>query len=354
MAEENDERTEQATQQRREEFRKRGDVAQTKELGTFLLLFGSAIVIWSLGKFFLKQVSEMFEIGLTKFVVTAAREGDWTAAVQFAATKGFMLGAPILAIAGTLAIASTVLQVGILNNEEALQFNFERMNPISGFKRIFSLRSVIEGIKATAKVSIILFIVGSIVKKEILFVPHLTEMNVHQLMSYMGDVALHLITATAVFMAVLSVFDYGYNWWDLERRMRMTKQEIKEEHKNREGDPLIKARVRRMQREIANRKMMKEVPKADVIITNPTHIAVALKYEKDYPAPRVIAKGAGVIADKIKELAKENRIPIVENKPLARSIYKTLKIGQWIPRELFNAVAEVLAYVYRLKRKAVR
>jgi flagellar biosynthetic protein FlhB len=155
-------------------------------------------------------------------------------------------------------------------------------------------------------------------------------------------------------MTILAGIDYAYQRWELEKKMKMTKQEVKEEVKSREGDPQIKARIRRIQRDMATKRMMEDVPKADVIITNPTHIAVALKYSADLPAPKLLAKGADLVAEKIKEVAKEHRIPIVENKPLARTIYKTLKIGHVIPRELFNAVAEVLAYVYKLKRKVRR
>jgi flagellar biosynthetic protein FlhB len=156
-------------------------------------------------------------------------------------------------------------------------------------------------------------------------------------------------------MLVLAGADYFYQRWELEKEMRMTKQEIKEEHKSREGDPMIRARIKRIQREMASKRMMTEVPKADVIVTNPTHLAVALKYDETMVAPTVIAMGADNVAMKIRELAKECNIPIVENKPLARAIFKTLKIGQQIPRELYTAVAEVLSYVFRLrKKKAVK
>jgi flagellar biosynthetic protein FlhB len=152
-------------------------------------------------------------------------------------------------------------------------------------------------------------------------------------------------------MLVIAGADYFYQRWDLEKKMMMTKQEVKEEHKQREGDPMIKSRIRRIQREMASKRMMADVPTADVVITNPTHIAVVLKYSDNLPAPQIVAMGADLIAEKIKEIARENNIPIVENKPLARTIFKTLKIGQVIPRELFVAVAEVLSYVYRLRRK---
>jgi flagellar biosynthetic protein FlhB len=152
-------------------------------------------------------------------------------------------------------------------------------------------------------------------------------------------------------MLALAGIDYFYQRWDLEKEMRMTKQEVKEEHKSREGDPMIKARIKRIQREVASRRMMEEVPKADVIVTNPTHIAVALKYDETMISPTIIAMGADLVAEKIKALAKEHGIPCVENVPLARAMFKTLKIGSAIPRELYTAVAEVLSYVYKLKRK---
>ena len=153
-------------------------------------------------------------------------------------------------------------------------------------------------------------------------------------------------------MLVLAAGDYFFQWWDLEKKMMMTKEEIKEEVKQREGDPMIKARIRKIQRDVANRRMMEKVPKGDVVITNPTHIAVVLKYDDNLPAPQPIAKGGDLIAERIKEIARENKIPIIENKPLARTIFKTMKLGQVIPRELYVAVAEVLSYVFKLKRKA--
>jgi len=170
-------------------------------------------------------------------------------------------------------------------------------------------------------------------------------------MAFLGLVITRLLTGVGFFMLALAGADYFYQRWDLEKEMRMTKQEVKEEIKSREGDPMVKARIKRVQREAASRRMMEEVPKADVIVTNPTHIAVALKYSQNMVAPTVVAKGADLVAEKIRELARLHNVPIVENKPLARTMFKTLKIGQQIPRELYTAVAEVLSYVFRLKRK---
>lgn len=348
------EKTEEATQQRRDDFRKRGQVAQTRELSSVFLLFGTALAIWALGRFFLLQVSEIFTQSITEFVVTAARSGEYVPAVLFVLKKTAFILLPIFGLLGLLAFASTVLQVGFLTNEEAMQPKFEKLNPVEGLKRIFSIRSFVEGMKALVKVILIGGLAFLIIRGEASTVPFLVQFNIEQLFSYMGDVLLKLLGSIGLFMALLAGFDYFFQRWDLEQKMRMTKQEVKEELKSREGDPLIKARIRRTQREMAQKRMMNDVPSADVIVTNPTHIAVALKYDmSSMAAPKIVAMGAGVVAEKIKELARENSVPIVENKPLARTIYKTLKIGQTIPRELFTAVAEILSYVYRIKRKVL-
>ncbi|MEE6249680.1 MAG: flagellar biosynthesis protein FlhB [Bdellovibrionota bacterium] len=351
MADDSGEKTEEATAQRREDFRKRGQVAQTKELGSFLTLIGACASIWLLGAFWMEQVSELIQVIFSDYVHAHTRIEDHKIASLFALKKmAFLLG-PVFLIALILAMTSSLVQVGILYNEEALKPDLKKIDPISGLKRIFSMKSVVEGVKAVAKVSVVAFIVYLILKDEINTVPVLVEFTVQQLFAYFGDVTVKLIGAVGMFMGILAAADYGFQRFDLEKQMRMTKQEVKEEHKNREGDPLIKSRIRRTQREMANKRMMSDVPKADVIVTNPTHIAVAIKYEQGWMAPMVIAMGADKVAEKIKAIAKENKIPVVENKPLARTIFKTLKVGSVIPRELFQSVAEVLAYVYKLKKK---
>lgn len=345
------EKTEEATPQRREEFRKKGQVAQTKELATFFILFAASVSIWALGKFFLTQVSDLFVAIFADHIVLVAKDASYGDVVSFALKKAVLILGPLFLIASILALSSSLIQVGILYNEEALKPDLNKINPINGFKRLFSMRSVVEGLKAVAKVSVVALIVGLIIQTEILTLPRMVEFSIQEIFSFFSSISIKLVGSVAIFMAILAALDYAFQKYDMEKQMRMTKQEIKEEQKNREGDPLVKARVKRVQRELANQRMMQDVPKADVIITNPTHIAVAIKYETGSIAPILLAKGADKIAEKIKEVAKENNIPVVENKPLARAIYKTLKIGQLIPRELFKAVAEVLAYVYRLRRK---
>lgn len=344
-------KTEEATQQRRDDFRKRGQVAQTKELASAFTLLLAIGMIWLLGRMFFQQLYEVFVALLGDGVVVAARGGEWISSVTFAGEKTLMILGPVFAIAWILGFSSSVVQVGFMYNEEALSFKPERLNPVEGFKRIFSIRAVMEGIKAVIKVILVGSIAAWIVEAELVTVPTIVGYSVNQIFSYTGLVVMKMLGFVSVFMIFLAGLDYMFQRWDLEQKMKMSKQEVKEEHKNREGDPQIKARIRRVQREMAQRRMMEEVPKADVVITNPTHIAVALKYGKAMVAPTVVAKGADFVAEKIKEIARKNNVPVVENKPLARAMYKTLKIGQAIPRELYTAVAEVLSYVFKLKRR---
>ena len=351
-SEENDsEKTEDPTAQRREDFRKQGQVVQSKELATVLMLFGASLLIWMLGRYFFAQMAELFVRSYGDFVISAARDGDYKTALFFAGKKAMNVILPVFGVVFLIGISASLFQIGFLSTSETLSPNLDKINPVNGLKKLFSLTSFVEGLKAIIKVCIIGFVVYTIVKTEILKSPFMINYSIEQLSGYFGDISFRLIFGVAIAMTFLALFDYGFQRWEMEKKMRMTKQEVKEEIKTREGDPHIKARIRRIQRELASKRMMTEVPKADVIITNPTHLAIALKYSAHLPAPQVIAKGAGAVALRIRELAKEHEIPIVENKPLARTMFKTLKIGQVIPRELFNAVAEVLAYVYKLRRK---
>jgi flagellar biosynthetic protein FlhB len=349
------ERTEEATQQRREDYRKRGQVAQTRELSSVLLLFASVLAIAVLGQYYFQQITELFYLSFGDELAANVREGRVNVLATFAAVKFAYMILPIMGLLLVIALVSTVVQTGFLYNEEALQLRWERMDPVAGFKKMFSLRALIEGFKAVLKVGVILFISYLLLRDHIMVLPRLMDFSIGQILSFLGSLTIRLLSGVGLFMLVLAGADYFYQRWELEKEMRMTKQEIKEEHKSREGDPMIRARIKRIQREMASKRMMTEVPKADVIVTNPTHLAVALKYDETMVAPTVIAMGADNVAMKIRELAKEFDIPIVENKPLARAIFKTLKIGQQIPRELYTAVAEVLSYVFRLrKKKAVK
>lgn len=351
MAEDQEERTEEATEARREEFRKRGQVPMTRELSTALFFLVSAGLIFVLGRFFFQNINEIFNQSMGGEFIQKLKDGHLTEVLSLVGYKLVILTAPLFLISLVIGVSSQVLQTGLLQIEDALTPNIEKLNPLNSLGRIFSLKGVIELFKSTLKLSVIVFIMYSLLKSEIRQIPYLSGFSIEQLFAYLGSILYKLLIGTGLFMLILAVADYFFQKWQLEKEMMMTKQEIKEEHKSRDGDPLIKARIRKVQKEIANRKMMTAIPKADVVITNPTHIAVVIKYSDKLPAPQLVAKGADFMAEKIKEIARQNQIPIIENKPLARTIFKTMKVGQIIPRELFVAVAEVLSYVFRLRRK---
>ena len=355
MSDDDGERSEQATEQRREDFRKRGQIAYTKELGSVALLFTGVLLIAVSSQFFYNQIVEIFRITLGEGLFAVTKGGaSITQVLASVSFKGLMIGAPICGALWVAGFVSNVIQIGFIYNEEALQLKWDRLDPVAGSKKLLTVRSLIEGAKSCLKIGVILFLSYTLLRNQIKMLPHLMDFNIPQLMAYLGSVCVRLLTGVGFFMLGLAGLDYFYQRWDLEKQMRMTKQEIKEEHKSREGDPMIRSRIKRLQREMSSKRMMADVPTADVIVTNPTHISVALKYDENMAAPRVIAMGADDVAMRIREIAREHNIPIVENKPLARAVFKTLKVGATIPRELYTAVAEVLSYVYRLRRKPRR
>lgn len=355
MAEDQDsEKTEEATQTRREDFRKKGQVASTKELGTAIFLLVGAGLIYSLSQIFFRELFELFQVSFGANLQAAIRSGDMLEASLVAGEKFLYLAFPATAICFLVGVSSQLVQVGFLQVEDALTPKFERLDPVGGLKRLFSLKNFVEGIKSALKV-ILAFGVGYLVlESEFIKLPYLVNLSVAEALQYIGDISIKLFAWVGATFLILSLVDYGFQRWETEKRMMMTKQEVKEEMKSREVDPMIKSRMRKIQRDLANKRMMQKVPTADVIITNPTHIAVALKYDDKLPAPQLIAKGADLVAERIKELARTYDIPVIENKPLARTIFKSMKLGQVIPRELYVAVAEVLSYVFKLKRKLRR
>ncbi|MFN3698147.1 MAG: flagellar biosynthesis protein FlhB [Pseudobdellovibrio sp.] len=351
MAEDQDEKTEQATDTRREEFRKRGQVAVTKELATAIVLLTAAGMLVTMGRFFFQNLSEVFNVSFGLTMLKMVKENQYSDLFFFFGGKIMLLLAPVMIVAMVIGVVSQLLQTGLLQVEDALSPNLNRLNPLNALGRIFSMKGFVEFTKSIIKMIVVLTTIYFLLKSEIYQIPFLSQMSIMEIFSYMGKVLFKLLMGSGIFILIIAVADYFYQRWQIEREMMMTKQEIKEEHKSREGDPIIKARIKKIQREMSQRKMMQAIPKADVVITNPTHIAVVLKYSDKLPAPQLVAKGADFMAEKIKQVARENNIPVIENKPLARTIFKTMKIGQVIPRDLFVAVAEVLSYVFRLRRK---
>jgi flagellar biosynthetic protein FlhB len=354
MAEEKDEgqeRTEQATPKRREEAREKGRVAKSREVASAAIIFASLIYFYfNVGGFLdkLMTVSASIFRSVGQTVISVDN-------ISFMMTglmgRVFFILMPLFSVIFIVSILANVVQVGFLVSPSVLQPEFSKIDPLKGFKRLFSLNSIVELVKNILKMVTIAVVAYVVVKNEVRNFLLLADQTAWDLLVYTGRVTFKILLSTGWVLLALAIFDYAYQHWEFEKGLRMTKQEIKDEMKNTEGNPLIKGRIKRLQREMARRRMMAAVPKADVVITNPTHLAIALKYDREKEvAPRVIAKGAGFIAEKIREVAGKNAVPLVENKPLAQVLYKMVDVNGLIPENLYRSVAEVLAYVYNLRK----
>ena len=259
---------------------------------------------------------------------------------------------PIFGLVTLVSIAGSVAQIGFMWSPQVFNFDANRLNPIAGIGRFFSIRSLQEVVKGLAKIGILTYLSYSIIRDEFPTILSLVQKDVRFTVGYAGDIAFRLALKLAVVFLFLAGLDYLFQRWQFMRNMRMTKQEVTEELKEREGNPLIKSRIRSLQREFARRRMLEDTKKADVIVTNPTSFAVALKYTvKEMPAPQVVAKGAGFVADKIKTVGRMYGVPIVENKPVARGLFYAVKLGDYIPEKFYVVVAELLAQVFKQKRR---
>lgn len=345
------ERTEEATSRRRDEAREKGQVARSQELVSVGILVACLIYFYFGTSGLLKNVMELMTSGFRTAGQMTLTPDSLISLFSDYIFKGFIIVAPIMVSVFVAAVLGNVLQIGFMFSSESVSPQFSKIDPIKGFQRLFSLRSIVELVKSILKVCIVGLVAYLVVKNEIDNMLPLMEESVWGTMIYFGKVCFKILLATTIILVILAILDYIYQRWEYEKSLRMTKQEIKDEYKNTEGDPLIKSRIRRLQREIAQKRMMAQVPKADVVITNPTHFAVAIRYDyESMMAPKVVAKGANLIAEKIKQIARENDVPIVEDKPLAQVLYKMVDIDQLIPEDLYKAVAEVLAFVYEQKK----
>jgi flagellar biosynthetic protein FlhB len=268
------------------------------------------------------------------------------------AIVGLKCAAPVCLVALCVGVASQISQIGFLYSPDILELDLNRINPLNGFKKLFSMRSLFETIKGIFKFAVILSIVYMYLKDDILRYNGFMHLETFQAFMYGKTLLFKLAFAILMGLAVIAGFDFAYQKITYKNRLRQTKDDLKREHKEQEGNPEIKQRIRQIQREMSRKRMMKDIKSADVIVTNPTHISIVIKYDaENMVSPSVIGKGADHLAMKIREIAKENNIPIVENVMLARTLYKTVKVGQPVPRTLYKAVAEVLAFVYKLKKK---
>ena len=347
------ERTERATGRRRDEARKKGQVAKSREIPSVAVLLAALSILYILSTYLFQRLASFMVQSFQKIGTFSLNPENLLALRGEILWTLFQILSPVFVGVLAVGVLSNYVQVGSLFSLEILKPDLSRLNPIQGFSRlIISKQGIAELVKSLFKILIIGWVAFSTIQKELPEILTLPEQEVAGIFGYIGLVSSRIFLKTLLVMIGIAVLDYLFQRWSYEKSLRMTKREVKEEFKQTEGDPLIKSRIRSVQRELARRRMMAEVPKADVIITNPTHLAVALQYKKEEMiAPKVLAKGAGWIAEKIKEVAQAHQIPIVENKPLAQVLYKTVELGQTIPSALYQMVADLLAHVYRMKNK---
>ncbi len=342
---ENEDRTEPGTPRKREKAREKGQAAKSRELISLSTTAGVLFVLYMTGTSFMQNIT-----GLTSRLLGLRYGRDSMAVMRAASVEVILILAPFFAAAVVCAVAANMLQGGVMFKPVTLEF--EKLNPLTGFKNLFSVSALPGVIKSVFKfiVGVVLFYI--VIKKLLVFLPMTLAMDLPDIQSVaFGLTGKAVVYAFSTFF-ILALADFIYERWKFERSIRMSKEEVREETRESQGDPLIKAKIKNMQREAARRRMMEAVPKATVVITNPTHLAVALQYKKDETsAPKVIAKGKGYIAEKIKELARKHGIPLVEDKPLARALFK-VKLDAFIPGDLYRAVAKILAYIYKLRGAA--
>ncbi len=350
----NGEKTELPTSKKREKAREEGQVAKSQEISTALLFIVAFFSLKLLSGYMFEKIyvimAESFRV-LDSFddIFVAGYFGKYMANI---ALQTGLIVLPLMMIVLILGIITNIVQVGWKITTKPLKPKFSKLNPIQGFKRIFSMRAIIELIKSIAKLVVILLVVYNTIKGELMQIYLMFDYGLEYSVEIIGNLAINIGISVGATYLFIGVADLIYQRYKHTKDLKMSKQEIKDEYKEAEGNPEVKGKIKSKMREAAMRRMMQDLPSADVIITNPTHFAVAIKYDNTIgSAPKVIAKGQDFLALKIKEQAKEHDITIVENKPLARTLYASVEIGQEIPPDLYQAVAEVLAYVYKLKNK---
>jgi len=352
MAEDSDlERTEPASPRRIEKAREEGQIARSRELGTFAVLLASAAGLVLMGQTLIDRIASMMRNGLTLGRADIFDHSAMFTHLHQASLDILIAFLPFLLLLVVAAIASGIVLSGWLFSFQAVMPDFKRLDPLKGVARLFSVNSLVELSKAVAKSILIggigFWFIWHNLDAMLALIAQPLEMGMRQVVNLVGNTLLYVSSSMILIVAI----DVPFQLWEYNKKLRMTKEELRQEAKESEGDPQVKARIRSLQRESARRRMMAEVPKADVIVTNPTHFAVALRYQdKAMSAPQVVAKGAHLLAERIIELGKENRVPILRTPPLARALYRHAELGEEIPSALYTAVAEVLAYIYQLRQ----
>ena len=344
------ERTEQATPKRLEDARRKGQIPRSRELSAAAVTLVGGAALYMLGGQITGQMAEMMRRGLALSRDEATDSTFMLPALSNAAADGLWLSMPVLGLITLAAIIAPLALGGWSFAGQAMMPQFSRLNPLEGIKRMFAMRSLVELAKAMAKFGVVAVIATIVLWNDAPALMGLGREPLQQAIGHAIQLSGKALLVISAGLLIIAGLDVPYQLWQYAKQMRMSRQEIREEYKESEGSPEVKGRIRQLQQEVARRRMMQEVPKADVIVTNPTHFAVALKYdEKRMRAPIVVAKGVDVIAAKIREVAGENAVPIFEAPPLARVLYRNVDIGDEIPATLYIAVAQILTYVFQLK-----
>lgn len=342
-----------ASQQKKRRAREEGNVAKSQDLNSAATLAAALLAMWVLGMHMLTTMASSGRYYLSALLDLGPERMPMQALAVRVLSDITLCVAPFMAVMMVTGLASNLAQVGFLATAKPLTPKLEKLNFITGFKKFFALRSLVELIKSLLKLAIVGTLAWMAIRARIDEFPLLMTLSPAALIYAVAGMVFSVWWRIVLAMLAIGILDYGYQWWQHERDLRMTRQEAKEEAKEMEGDPQIKRRIRQLQRQIAMQRMMTDVPKADVIITNPTEYAVALRYDLTaMSAPVIVAKGARLLAQRIRDLGVENDVPIVQKPELARTLYRTLDVGQSIPENLFHAVAEVLSFVYRIDRRA--
>ena len=352
-AEKNDsEKTEEPSQYRIEEFRSRGQVAQSKEFGSVLVLTATFVVLGMSMVYIFETMEEFFRWLLQQDPQTIYDKEALKQLFSRAVLAIFKCCLPIFSAAIIGGFVSSIVQIGFLFAPEVLTVDFEKINPLTGFQRLFSGRMITETLKGILKFVIILTITYLILRNDFFHLSGLYQLEILQGALWGKVLLVKLGLFILLGWAILALGDFVFEKFRYHQSLKLTKQQSKEELKEKEGNPEIKQRIRNIQRDIARKRMMKDLKKATVVVTNPTHLSIALLYDRDtMVAPKVIAKGADYMAMRIREIAKENDIPMIENVSLARTLFKTVKVGEIVPRTLYKAIAEILAFVFKLQKK---
>lgn len=349
------EKTERATPKRRDDARRKGNVSKSPELTSAIVLAAVMVVLKFSAPLIWTSWQHLLQTDLTMQPPTNWTTTTVTELLLLQIANGMKVLIPVLIAGLVIGIAVAVMQVKPMFVLALLAPKFSRIGPLSGLKKLFGMHSLVELSKSMLKLIIIGFVSYSTIAQLARQIQDYSQMQLVQLPSVIGSMVFNLGLRIAAMMVVLAFFDFLYQRFEYEKGLKMTKQEVKDEMKQMEGNPEVKSAIRRRARQIAFRRMMEDVPKADVVVTNPTHFAIALKYDAaTMNAPRVVAKGADLLAQRLKTRAAEANVPMVENRPLAQALYKNADVGDAVPADLYQAVAEVLAYVYKLKQVSRR